>query len=75
MLRARRDPTQEVDSPVQSMRWAPFRQGHAWKRFTVVVGCKPARSGIRPTDMSKAQPYTTALPPRSGNLPQFESAN
>ena len=33
MYRAKRDPTQEVDSPVQSMRCGPFRRGHAWKRF------------------------------------------
>ncbi len=25
------DPTQEADSPVQSMRCSPFRRGHAWK--------------------------------------------
>jgi hypothetical protein len=34
MLRANRDPTQEVDSSARSMRCVRFRQGHAWKRFS-----------------------------------------
>jgi hypothetical protein len=32
-FRAKRDPTQHADSRVRSMTCAPFRRGHAWKRF------------------------------------------